>query len=257
MRAASEVAAFFDLDGTLLPEPSIERRFLRFALWRGEIGPMHLLRWAAQFLGTIAIDPHAATHGNKAYLSGMNTSVALDFEARLASRPLQFFSAGLRMLEWHAAREHRIFLITGAPAPMAEIAARKLPVPVEIVATELEELDGRWTGRIRGEHVSSQGKRRAMEKIAARMGIDLARSFAYGNSYADVRMLESVAFPAVVNPTELLERLAHLRGWPVLEWHAREAEPASAAKRSRAIARSPLRRAAFLSVVHPTFGANR
>ena len=255
MNGASDVGAFFDLDGTLLPAPSIERRFLRYALCRGKLGAAQIVSWAARFLSRIAIDPRAATQANKAYFTGMRTRCAQNFEARLASRPLRFYSAGLRLLEWHAARGHQIYLVTGAPAPLAEIAARRLPVPVNIVATQLEERGKRWTGRTCGEHICGEAKRRAIERIAAKTGIDPSRSFAYGNSYSDAAMLESVAFPAVVNPTELLERLARLRGWPHLEWHAREAHAARAA--SPTLALSPLRQAALFAVVHPTFGADR
>lgn len=255
MNGANEVGAFFDLDGTLLPAPSIERRFLRYAFCRGQLGPAQIVNWAARFLNRIAIDPRAATQANKAYFAGMRTSSARDFEARLAPRPLRFYSAGLRLLEWHAARGHGIYLVTGAPTPLAEIAARQLPVRVNIVATQLEECGGRWTGRILGEHICGEAKCRAIERIAASTGIDPSRSFAYGNSYSDVAMLESVAFPSVVNPTELLERLAHLRGWPHLEWHAKEAHAAGAA--SPAMAVSALRQAPLFTLVHPTFGANR
>src|SRR2546426_4786419 len=47
-------AAFFDLDGTLLPGPSLERRFLRFLFERGEWSPVSLARWFGRFLGTAA-----------------------------------------------------------------------------------------------------------------------------------------------------------------------------------------------------------
>ncbi|HEV2299709.1 MAG TPA: HAD-IB family hydrolase [Candidatus Acidoferrales bacterium] len=255
MNGASKVGAFFDLDGTVLPAPSIERRFLRYTISRGKLGPAQMLRWAARFVRMVAVDPRAATQGNKAHFTEMSTGVAREWEVRLSTRPLQFFSAGLRLLEWHAARGHRIFLVTGAPEPLAEIAARRLPVPVEIVATQLEERNGRWTGILRGEHICGEAKRRAIERIAATEDVDLTRSFAYGNSYSDVAILESVEFPTVVNPTELLERLAHLRGWPVLEWHATEARAEAVA--TRAIPPSSEPRRALISIVHPSFGANR
>ena len=222
MNPASEVGAFFDLDGTLLPAPSIERRFLRCALGRGTLGPDQWMAWLARFLKTIAMDARAATQGNKACYSGVPTSAVMQWEALLRSHPLRFFSAGLRLLEWHAARGHRIFLVTGAPAPLAEIAAGELPVPVEVLATRLETRGGHWTGEISGEHMSGAAKRRAIERVAAANGIDLACSFAYGDSYSDVAMLEALAFPAVVNPGELLARLARQRGWPIFEWHATE-----------------------------------
>lgn len=103
--------------------------------------------------------------------------------------------------------------------------------------------------------MSGNAKQRAIERVSAAVGIDLSRSFAYGNSYSDVPMLETVAFPTVINPTELLERLAHLRGWPVLEWHATESQGEAVA--SREIAGTFERCAPLISMVHPSFRANR
>jgi HAD superfamily hydrolase (TIGR01490 family) len=255
MKSGNPVGAFFDLDKTLLPAPSIEKRFLRFAASRGKLGFAQMAQWAARFISTIALDPLAATQGNKALFSRMSTCIARDWEARMQTRPLRFFSSGLRLLEWHATRGHRIFLVTGAPAHLAAIAALHLPVPVEIVATQLEQLDGRWTGRILGEHMCSAAKRRAIDRIAAAEGIDLACSFAYGDSYFDVDMLECVAFPTAVNPTELLERLAQQRGWPILEWHATEARSAECVlEESRNYS---LPRAVITASAHPSFGVNR
>ncbi|HEV2489336.1 MAG TPA: HAD-IB family hydrolase [Candidatus Acidoferrales bacterium] len=255
MNPENPVGAFFDLDKTLLPAPSIEKRFLIYAANRGKLGPTQLARWLARFARTIAVDPVAAAQGNKTFFAGMSTSITSDWEARLRARPFRFFSAGLQLLEWHAARGHRIFLVTGAPAPLAEIAARHLPLRVEIIATQLEERDGRWSGRIRGEHMCGAAKRRAIERIAAKAGIELACSFAYGDSYFDVDMLECVAFPAVVNPTELLNRLAQKRGWPILEWHATEARSGACALNESRI--SPQPRESITANAYPLFGVNR
>jgi hypothetical protein len=98
-------------------------------------------------------------------------------------------------------------------------------------------------------------KRRAIERIAVAAGLNLACSFAYGDSYFDVDMLEGVAFPAAVNPTELLERLARHRGWPILEWHVTQAGSAACALSESPI--SPVPRAAITANAHPSYGVNR
>ena len=40
------LAAFFDLDGTLVPPPSLERRFLRYLWWRQGLGYARATGWA-------------------------------------------------------------------------------------------------------------------------------------------------------------------------------------------------------------------
>jgi len=90
-------------------------------------------------------------------------------------------------------------------------AARLFPVPVEVCATELDSSRGRWTGEVRGEAICGAGKACAIRRLAAERGLDLARSFAYGDSYADRWMLASVGNPAAVQtPERGSRRLARL-----------------------------------------------
>ncbi len=63
-----------------------------------------------------------------------------------------------------------------------------------------------------------------MERLAAEHSLDLERSYAYGNSFADRWMLARVGHPCVVQVAESsssrLAWLARRRGWPVLRWGA-------------------------------------
>jgi phosphoserine phosphatase len=155
------------------------------------------------------------------HFSGMSIRYVDEWSRRLTSHPVKFFSAGLDRFEFHFAQEHQIFLITGAPAPLAELVADYFFVPLKIVGTQLEARDGLWTGEIAGEHMSGAAKRRAIVRLAAAYRLDLARSFAYGDSISDLPMLETVGHPVAVNPSANLERLAHDRNWPVFCWRSR------------------------------------
>ncbi|MGH9705105.1 MAG: hypothetical protein ACRD4K_17145, partial [Candidatus Acidiferrales bacterium] len=61
----SNCAAFFDLDGTLLAPPSLERRFVRYLIERGKLGPINGGRWLLEFLLRIGGNLTGATEGNK------------------------------------------------------------------------------------------------------------------------------------------------------------------------------------------------
>jgi len=218
MSCEGNVGAFFDLDGTLLPAPSVERRFILFLLMRGLFRPMQFARGAARFIANITRNRRATIGANKMHFSGMSIRCADKWSRRLASHPVKFFSAGLGRLEFHFAQGHRIFLITGAPAPLAELVGSHFPVPLTIVGTQLAVRDGYWTGEITGEHMCGNAKHRAVVRLAAMHGLDLARSFAYGDSMSDLPMLEMAGHPAAVNPLANLERVARDRNWPVVYW---------------------------------------
>jgi len=221
MSCKSNVGAFFDLDGTLLAAPSVERRFIFFLLMRGLIGPTQLGRSAARFITDIMKNRRSALGANKAYFSGVPTKCAEEWIQRLASHPVEFFSASLDRLKFHFAQGHRVFLITGAPAPLAELVAGYFFVPLKIVGTQLEARDGLWTGEIAGEHMSGAAKQVAIVRLAAVYRLDLARSFAYGDSVSDLPMLETVGHPVAVNPSANLKRAARARNWPVVRWRGR------------------------------------
>lgn len=218
MSAPEKIGAFFDLDGTLLPAPSLEWRFLAWLLAREEMGGAEIVRWLARCARTLPLDPRAATSGNKAYLAGLRESLAADWEDSLAPGSPPFFAAGLERMAWHMAQGHRVFLVSGTLEPLARAVARRLPGPVEVAATALEARDGCWTGRIAGEHMSGEAKGRAVRSLAARFGLALWESYAYGNSVSDLPMLDSVGRRVAVNPRAGLRRIVRRELWESCAW---------------------------------------
>ena len=61
----------------------------------------------------------------------------------------------------------------------------------------------------------------ALRELAEDRGIDLAESYAYGDSSNDIHMLESVGHPCAVNPDSKMKRAATTRGWRIEEFRNR------------------------------------
>jgi len=229
MTSPTQIGAFFDLDGTLLPPPSLEWRFIGWLAAQGKIDGGHLAGWLGRFAREIWRDPDGAAFENKFYLRGVPESLADEWELLLGAGSRCYFTAGVERVARHQAQGHRVFLVTGTLGPLARAAARCLPGTVEVRATELEAREGRWTGRVAGEHLRGEAKARAVRNVAALHGLDLAASYAYGNSLADLPMLEAVGHPVAVNPEVGLERVACSgleaarpgaaeRAWRVCRW---------------------------------------
>lgn len=87
------------------------------------------------------------------------------------------------------------------------------------IANELEYHKGTATGRLKEPVLSGEGKRMAVEAFARKENIDLSRSYAFGDSKADIPMLECVGYPVVVNPDSYLRKHADLNGWKVERFH--------------------------------------
>jgi HAD superfamily hydrolase (TIGR01490 family) len=111
-------------------------------------------------------------------------------------------------------------LVTGSLDFIIAPLAEELGV-ADILAASLIESHGRFTGQLTAEPLCDQEKARRVRTFAEQNGIDLSRSYAYGDSIADLAMLEAVGHPQAVNPDRALAAVARARGWPVLRWKAR------------------------------------
>jgi len=217
------VAAIFDLDGTLLPEPSLERRFFSQLRRNGAIPLVNYLHWS---MHTLRLLPHGlltVRHANKRYLT--NVSTALIF------RHLEcicFFEEGVSRIAWHARQRHEIVLMSGTLEPLARLAATALECELEargiriqpwICATHLAEKHGRWTGQLMGEAISGPAKARALQNLARHARLELRECHAYANSLLDRHLLCAVGHAHAVNPGKSLAALANEKNWPIWHWH--------------------------------------
>lgn len=105
---------------------------------------------------------------------------------------------------------HRVVLVTTGPAEAARPLAARLEAD-DVLGGRLEVRDGIVTGKL----LEPDRGARARE-WAAREGVSLAGSYAYGVDLADLPLLEAVGFPCAVNPDAALRRVAEARGWPLL-----------------------------------------
>jgi HAD superfamily hydrolase (TIGR01490 family) len=236
------VAAFFDIDGTLIPQPSLERRLFARLRSRHAISANNYLLWLAHAIRLAPQGIAAITQANKMYLRGIRVDPAANgaFSCQEASvkannvrciRPsprslFSFIPESFERIVWHARHGHRIVLVSGTIMPLATPVAVSLGIQlalrgiinagIDVCATRLEEVAGRWTGRILGEPVCGPAKARAIYQIAEEAGFNLERCYAYGDSAGDRWMLQLAGHPTVVNPSDHLARIAQREGWPVL-----------------------------------------
>jgi HAD superfamily hydrolase (TIGR01490 family) len=227
------VGAFFDLDSTILPAPSLEWRFVGYLLERNQLKSANAGAWVAQFARRIFESPHAAMEANKRYLAGLRESLARDWslaatEAAKLSGEAAFFPEALERIAWHQARGHRVCVVSGTLAVLARDFVSSLPGRVDLIATELETATGYveerggcepvWTGEISGAHMTGLAKARAVWRYAEQHGVDLKRSYAYGDRAADLPMLDAVGHAVAVNASKRLARIARENAWETVRW---------------------------------------
>jgi HAD superfamily hydrolase (TIGR01490 family) len=230
------IAAFFDLDGTLMGEPSLEGRFFAHLRHKKAIPFANYFLWLTRAMRLMPRGIQMTRHANKMYLRGVHNGRGCLGEPEQAPREdreqeefvvPRFFPAAIDQVAWHAKRGHAIVLVSGTLCPLAEemavalvvrLAVRGIEASVGVCATRLEENDGIWTGRIIGDAMFGKAKAREVRRIAAESGFDLTECYAYGNCVNDRWMLEAVGRPVAVNPSRGMGRLARRQGWTLLAW---------------------------------------
>ncbi len=248
------VAAFFDLDGTLVALPSLERRLFRVLRGQRAIPAKNYFLWLREAMRLVPRGIGAILQANKMYLCGLQvfdergegdgdvSSWHKDGHqagGRAPAPPRRtprlpvptFFAQAIEKMAWHAKQGHAIVLISGTLEPLArgaarameaELAARGITVTFHVFATRLEEMDGTWTGRVLDEAMYGEAKARAVKRVAKEMQLDLARCYAYGDSLNDRWLMTAVGRPAAVNPSKDLAGMVRTHGWPVLDWQGKE-----------------------------------
>jgi HAD superfamily hydrolase (TIGR01490 family) len=130
------------------------------------------------------------------------------------------FDEALELIREHQAAGRKVFIVSASPEEIVAPLAQFLGVD-EAIATRAElDAEGRYTGRTE-RYCYGTEKRVAIEEAVVRDGIDLAASYAYGDSATDLPMLEAVGHPVVVNPDRELLRAARTGGWEVRRFSRR------------------------------------
>lgn len=120
---------------------------------------------------------------------------------------------------WHRNQGHRVVIVSAATPYVVRHVARDLDLDDEYLATRLEVVDGKFTGRVVEPACYGQGKVILTRQYAADHNLDLGQSYFYSDSSSDLPLLEAVGHPVAVNPNRRLGRIAAGRGWPVMKFY--------------------------------------
>ncbi len=114
-------------------------------------------------------------------------------------------------LERHRASGAAVVLASGTYQPVLEVLAVR--IGAEALGTSLETDDGRFTGRVLGQVNTGAAKARSVADYVGQRSLVAA----YGDTRADLGMLELSEAPVAVHPDRALREVALERGWRILE----------------------------------------
>ncbi|HQR07333.1 MAG TPA: HAD-IB family hydrolase [Gemmatales bacterium] len=217
------VAVFFDVDGTLT-----RTNILQPLLWyqRAHLSQVGFALWAFGLAWSLPrywwIDQCDRSLVNELIYrryAGLEARELQRWHRQTFADNLQrhLFDDAVSCVRQHQQAGRRVVLVTGGldfvMAPLGEYLGAD-----DVIATHLVEEAGILNGTIDGVALAAAHKAERADLYAQMHNIDLAQSYAYADSHADVPMLESVGCLVAVNPDNMLRTLAKARGWPIEVW---------------------------------------
>ena len=219
-----DVAAFFDMDGTLLSSNVIETYlWLRLQELSGTERFAELSRIAAKVPSLVQAERRERSAFLRSVYREYDGARLADLDAiadeHLTDHVLTRLSpAAVRKIREHRAAGHRTVLITGAIRPLTRPL---LPLFDHIEAAELAVDDrGVCTGYLASSPLVGESRAAWMRQYAADNGIDLAASYGYADSHSDLPLLEAVGRPVAVRPDVPLFRHARKARWTIVDWQS-------------------------------------
>ena len=217
------VAAYFDLDGTLLnasSEKTLAGHLARRRPWRIPWGTVAL---TAGFLSNLlrgrAVYDAAR---NRGHFSLASWEVLEHHSSHLAEERLKpcIPPEAWEKLAWHREQGHRLVLVTATVAPMAEAMGRVLGMDA-VYGCGPPERTGILSGSERGWSVPRRkGKVPVVQADAEANGHDLEACYGYGNTLADSWFMALCGHAIAVSPEKALRRHAEENGWDIVDWRS-------------------------------------
>jgi alcohol-forming fatty acyl-CoA reductase len=213
--------AVFDVEGVI-----VDSTVAHFYAWlrTRDMPELDKLVWsagvAARVPGWIMEDRRSRTAFNRNFYRLYKDLPARELRAQAKEALPDFIqpriqNEAVRRIREHKRRGDKVVLITGALdfliEPLAHLAD-------ELIAARLVERVGRFTGELAEPPLTADGRASVTASLAADHGVDLADCHAYGDSLADLPMLELVGHPHPINPDFRLAREARRRRWQVETW---------------------------------------
>jgi HAD superfamily hydrolase (TIGR01490 family) len=119
------------------------------------------------------------------------------------------------LLERHRIQGDLLLIITATNRFITEPIAQMLDVD-ELLATDPEVVDGRYTGGITGIATYREGKVTRLQQWRAAQSERYDHVTFYSDSHNDLPLLRQVDAPVAVDPDDALRKEATARGWPII-----------------------------------------
>jgi putative phosphoserine phosphatase/1-acylglycerol-3-phosphate O-acyltransferase len=217
MASMANIIAYFDMDRTILSGSS-GLLYMRYLWRRGQASwrSMLLSSWYAALYKVGILNYPVVAAKLASSVSSNREEDTRELCQRFFDEMLANYIApkAVQRLNEHRTQGHLVTVISAATAYVVGPVASHLGIE-EYLCTQLEVVDGRFTGSVIEPGCYGPGKVYWARYYAQRHDADLAQAYFYTDSCTDLDLLELVGHPVAVNPDARLRGLAATHRWPV------------------------------------------
>lgn len=211
--------ALFDLDHTLLNTDS-DHSWGEFLVNEGLVDPVHHRQMNDKFYEDYKagqLDPYAYNEFVFGFLTKHDNNYLIELHQLFMQKVIrpQMRPKGFDAIKKHQGLGHTIVGITATSDFITAPIFREFGI-TEILATNAEVAEGKYTGKVTGLACYQKGKLARLDGWLE--GRSVSESWAYSDSINDRFLLEYATHAIAVNPDDRLEKLAQENNWDIQDW---------------------------------------
>lgn len=215
--------AAFDFDGTCIDTSSPRR--LVMSLWRRNLISQYVTFrvgvWGIAYKLNLPRNEEAVRERVFSAFKGRSALVINSFLADFYKRKIdsEFRQEADACLAAHIESGHIVVVVSATFEPIIAAAMSTHPIQFAL-STRMQIENGDYTGKIEFNPANGEekvaGLRKFLDEKFADCGWEL--SFAYGDHFSDIELLEQAINPIAVDPDKKLRKYAEAQGWNIQKW---------------------------------------
>ena len=212
--------AFFDIDKTILRINSGEA-LIRQAYRKGLMNTIGIIKaiYAALQYKFAMKDTHKIIHKMGSWLNGLSVEKFNKLSSDIFHKDI------LPNIRPNIIKEIHRLKKQGTEVVILSSAVKSICKPIgdylqmdDVICTELEVVDGKYTGRPVGKFCFRDEKLIRLKEFCKKRNYNIQDAAYYADSIDDLPALEQVGHPVCISPDKKLSKVASKKGWTIHQW---------------------------------------
>ena len=212
--------AFFDLDHTIIRINS-GKALICYAYNKGLLGKLDLIKGICLFLGhkLNLIESVKIINSMVRWVKGVSEARLNDLSSEIFNDQLlnSIYREVISEINFHKTNGAEVVILSSAIYPVCKRVAEHLEMD-DVICSRLEVINGLYTGYPDNSFCFGKEKVNRLIEYCNKKNINPYESWYYGDSIADLPVLNIVSNPVCINPDRKLKKVALKHSWTILAW---------------------------------------